>query len=269
MDRSLMERVRRAAHSAGQEREPGTEVDTVESGAIPAVELTTFEYQETRVIDVPAATLESNRIVTGRGQDPITRAYKLLRTRVLQKLLKEGWQTVAVVSPSAGDGKTLTAINLAISIATSRSHTALLVDLDWQQPSVHEHFGYQPEHDVCDYLRGECALSDVLVNPCLPRFCFLPCARPVADSSEHLAGLAGFVRELKGRYRNRIVLFDMPPLLATDDALSFLPFVDCALLVVQESKTRSEDVAESLDLIGPDRLLGSVMNKSQQTLPAY
>jgi Mrp family chromosome partitioning ATPase len=264
-----MERIKRALHVAGQERAPGTALDTTETGALPAVELTTFDYSQTRVLDVAAATFESNRIVTGRGQDPVTRAYKLLRTRVLQKLVKEGWQTVAVVSPAAGDGKTLTAINLGIGIASTRSHTALLVDLDWQQPSIHTHFKHQPEHDVCDYLRGERALSEVLVNPGLPRFCFLPCAQPVADSSEHLASLAAFVRELRGRYRNRIVLFDMPPLLATDDALSFLPFVDCVLLVVQEGKTKSADVAESLELIGPERLLGSVINKSSQTLPAY
>ena len=266
-----MERIRRALHVAGQER-PSTPVDATgggDAGELPSVELTTFEYSQTRVLDVPASALASMRIVTGRGQDEVTRAYKLLRTRVLQKLVKEGWQTVAVVSPSAGDGKTLTAINLGISIANTRSHTALLVDLDWQQPCVHAYFKHRPEHDICDYLRGERTLSEVLVNPGLPRFCFLPCAQPVADSSEHLASLASFVRELKSRYRNRIVLFDMPPLLATDDALSFLPFVDCVLLVVQESKTKADDVAQSLDLIGSERLLGSVINKSRQTLPAY
>jgi Mrp family chromosome partitioning ATPase len=266
-----MERIRKALHVAGQER-PGALVDAsaaADDAALPQVELTTFEYSQTRVIEVPAGTFTAMRVVTGHGQDHVTRAYKLLRTRVLQKLVKENWQTVAVVSPAAGDGKTLTAINLGISIASTRSHTALLVDLDWQQPSVHTYFRHTPEEDICDYLRGERALAEVLVNPGVPRFCFLPCAQPVADSSEHLAGLAAFVRELKGRYRNRIVLFDMPPLLATDDALSFLPFVDCVLLVVQEGKTKADDVARSLDLIGSERLLGSVINKSSQTLPAY
>jgi len=271
MDGSVMERVKRALHVAGQERGTAAQGKTADddTGALPSVELTTFEYSQTHVVDVPASTLAATRVVTGRGQDQVTRAYKLLRTRALQKLVKEGWQTVAVVSPTAGDGKTLTAINLGISIANTRSHTALLVDLDWQQPSVHAYFEHRPERDICDYLRGERALCDVLVNPGLPRFCFLPCAQPVADSSEHLAGLAAFVRELKGRYRNRIVLFDMPPLFATDDALSFLPFVDCVLLVVQEGKTKAEDVAQCLDLIGTERLLGSVINQSSQTLPAY
>src|SRR5215467_766803 len=127
-----MERIRKALHAARQERiaAPAPEAASADDGGLPQVELTTFEYSQTRVIEVPASTFTAMRIVTGHGQDAVTRAYKLLRTRVLQKLVKEGWQTVAVVSPSAGDGKTLTAINLAISIATTRSHTALLVDLD-------------------------------------------------------------------------------------------------------------------------------------------
>jgi protein-tyrosine kinase len=264
-----MERMKKALHFAGQDRLAG--VVGVDAHSIPAAggELASFEYSQTRVVDVRPAVLARTRVVTGGGQDAVTRAYKLLRTQVLQRLVKHDWQTVAVVSPAQGEGKTLTAINLAVSLASTRSHTALLVDLDWRQPSVHEYFDYRPEHDVCDYLRGDQPLGAVLVNPGVARFCFLPCARAVPDSSEHLAGLGSFVHELKGRYRNRIVLFDMPPLLATDDALSFLPLVDCALLVVQESRTKAEDVERCLELIGPDRLLGSVVNKSRQQLPEY
>jgi len=229
-----------------------------------------IEYVQTRVLDVPQDVLERNRISVGRGQDAVTNAYKLLRTQVLQRLVANNWQTLAVVSPAAGEGKTLTAINLAVNLATTRSHTALLVDLDWRRPSVHRYFDYEPAHDVSDYLRGEQPLGAVLVNPGLPRFCFLPCGKPVQDPSEQLGGLGSFVRELKGRYANRIVLFDLPPLLATDDALSVLPLVDCALLVVEENKTTREDVRRSIELIGAERLLGTVINKSwHNKLPSY
>src|SRR5262245_45903748 len=80
-----------------------------------AAEVAAFDYAETRVIEVEPETLVAKRVITGRGQDHITRAYKLLRTQVLQRLARNRWQTIAVVSPSAGDGKTLTAVNLAIS----------------------------------------------------------------------------------------------------------------------------------------------------------
>lgn len=256
---------------AAHERAPETDVaGFAEEGAKRApADSSEIVYTRTQVLPLPRHVFERNRVLTGHDRDPATRAYKVLRTHALQRLAAEDWQTIAIVSPGAGEGKTLTAVNLAISLASAKSHTTLLVDLDWRQPTVHTYFDHRPELDVCDYLRGEQPLEAALVNPGLPRFCFLPCREPVADSSEQLLGLSSFVRELKGRYRNRIVLFDLPPLLATDEALGFLPLVDCALLVVEEGKTRREDVARSLALIGPDRLLGTVMNKSRQTLPRY
>jgi Mrp family chromosome partitioning ATPase len=270
-----MERIKKALQLAAQERGSadvvgfGEPVVEEKPNSNRAEESARFEYVHTRVLDVPHGALVNARVIDGHGQDSFTRSYKLLRTQVLQKLAKEGWQTIAVASPVSGEGKTLTAINLAVSIANAPHHTSLLVDLDWHQPSVHEYFNYRPELDIQDYLRGEQPLSAVLVNPGLPCFCLLPCREPVADSSEQLAALGGLVRELKGRYRNRIVIFDLPPLLATDDALSFLPFVDCVLLVVEEGKTKRDHILRSMELIGEQRLLGAVMNKSRQRLPLY
>ena len=240
------------------------------SERLPSLGLTDITYAQTRVIDVPPDMLERARIVTGRNQDdPVANAYKVLRTQVLQRLVAHDWRTVAVVSPAAGEGKTLTAINLAIHLASTRSHTCLLVDADWRRPSVHRYFGYTPTHDVYDCVRGQCSVEEALINPGLPRFCVLPCREPVPDASEQLAGLSSFVKELAGRYANRIVLFDLPPLLATDDAMSFLPLVDCALLVVEEGRTQRADVVRSIELIGAERLLGTVLNKSSQTPARY
>jgi protein-tyrosine kinase len=275
MDGSGMERVKKPLQLAGHDRPGSSEVLEFADAAADSRDAkrrfgdgAEIEYSQTRVIDAAPAVLERMRIVAGRA-DEIGNAYKLLRTHVLQRLVAKGWQTVAVVSPAAGEGKTLTAINLALALGSTRSHTALLVDLDWRQPSVHTYFGYEPEFDVYDYLRGECGIADALVSPGLSRFCFLPCKRPVADASELLGSLSGFVGELKGRYANRVVLFDLPPLLATDDALSFLPFVDGVLLVVEEGRTKREDVQRSLELIGEDKLLGSVINKSWHKPPKY
>lgn len=240
-------------------------------GADGAAAGATVEYTHTRVVKVAPSVLEAARLVTGRGLDPVTQAYKLLRTQVLQRLAERGWQTIAVVSPSPGEGKTLTAINLSLALATSLQHTTLLVDFDWRRPSVHRHFELQPEHDVTDYLAGKQPLSGVLINPGVPRFCLLPCKGPVGDSSERLASapVQQLVRELKNRYRNRVVLFDLPPVLVADDALSFLPQVDCALVVVQDDRTKRGELLRTLELIGPSRLLGTVMNRARQRLPRY
>jgi Mrp family chromosome partitioning ATPase len=260
-----MERLKKPLQLAGQERALGD--DSLDR--LPTFIEGGIEFTQTRVIDVAPDTLERARVVTAGSPPDVRNAYKVLRTQVLQKLQAHDWQTIAVVSPAAGDGKTLTAINLAIALASTRTHTALLVDLDWHQPSVHRYFDFAPSKDVYDHLRGEAALSEALVSPGIPRFSFLPCREPVADPSEHLGALGGFVKELKQRYANRIVLFDLPPLLAADDALSFLPLVDCALLVVAEGRTKRADVERSLSLIGEGRLLGSVINQSEQRVAAY
>jgi len=259
-----MERFKKPLQLAGHERPADDAIERATQFGEHQIQFT-----QTRVIEVAPATLERTRVVTADAPPDVRSAYKLLRTQVLQKLQARDWQTLAVVSPASGEGKTLTAINLAIAIAATRTHTALLVDLDWRQPSVHRYFDFTPVTDVYDYLRGEAALSEALVSPGVPRFSFLPCRRPVPDAAEHLGALGGFVKELEQRYANRIVLFDLPPLLLADDALSFLPLVDGALLVVEEGRTKRADVERSLALIGEERLLGSVINKSAQRVIAY
>jgi Mrp family chromosome partitioning ATPase len=260
-----MERRKKPLQLAGSERA----VDNDASERLPTFAEERIEFTQTRVVEVAQSTLERTRVVTASAPPEVRSAYQLLRTQVLQRMQARGARTLAVVSPAAGEGKTLTAINLAIAIASTRTHTALLVDLDWHQPSVHRYFDVAPLNDVYDYLRGDAPLSAALVSPGIARFSFLPCREPVADASEYLSSLGTFVKELESRYANRIVLFDLPPLLAADDALSFLPLVDAALLVVEEGRTRRADVVRSLDLIGEKRLLGSVINKSDQRVAAY
>jgi Mrp family chromosome partitioning ATPase len=260
-----MERWKKPLQLAGSERAVADD-----AGEQPS-KLADFglERTQTRIVEIPDATLERTRVVTASAPPEVRGAYKLLRTQVLQRMQARNARTLAVVSPSAGEGKTLTAINLSLAIASTRTHTVLLVDLDWHQPSVHRYFDLVPDSDVYDYLRGDAPLSAALVCPGIPRFAFLPCREPVAEASDCLSSLGAFVKELENRYANRIVLFDLPPLLSTDDALSFLPLVDAALLVVEEGRTKRADVVRSLDLIGEQRLLGSVINKSDLRPAAY
>ena len=237
----------------------------------PRIDSSRLAHSRSRSIEVPRAVLERSRIISGTGQDPATRAYKLLRTRVQQRMQHERWQTLAVVSPAAREGKTLTAINLGVALASSEQRTALLVDCDWRKPSVHTYFDFKPQYDVLTYLDGKAPLSAAIVNPGIPRFCFLPCRAPIPGSSERLGSrkVAAFVDELKKRYPDRTVIFDLPPMLLTDDAMSFLPHVDCVLVVVEDDRTRREEIKKVLQLIRPDRLLGTVLNKSHLELAGY
>jgi protein-tyrosine kinase len=223
-----------------------------------------IEYTRTRKIVLDPRHLARNRVLTGDSDADAVVAFKLLRTQVLQRLTARGWNSVGVVSAHRGEGKTLTAINLAASIARDYNHTALLADFDLGDPSVHKYFGFVPELGLDDYLTGQCELADVLVNPGRERLVMLPVRKPMVDASEVLAspGIAALVGELRTRYADRVIIFDLPPLLDMDEALAFLPYVDALLIVIEERRTTRNDLQYLSHLLSDKPVLGTVLNKS-------
>ncbi len=163
----------------------------------------------------------------------------MLRTRVLQRMRRNGWSTVAVTSTCPGEGKSLTAINVSISLALDVGTSVVLADLDLRKPSIHRHLGICARYGVGDFLRGTVALESVAVCPGIERLAVLTNDRSFARSSEMLTSpqTANLVRRVK-QGEGRIAVFDMPPLLVSDDMLAFAPLVDAVLLVVSQGVTR-------------------------------
>jgi capsular exopolysaccharide synthesis family protein len=181
-------------------------------------------------------------------------------------MASKGWKTLGITSAAAGDGKTLTAVNLAVSIAMDMNQTVLLVDADLRRPGVHKCFGFNPQYGLSDYLKDTCLLDMCLVNPGVERLVILPQARSVAESSEVLAmpRTRALTAELKNRYPDRMVLYDLPPLLVSDDALVLLPSLDASLLVVQEGKNEENEIERALELLSGQNWLGSVLNRCER-----
>ena len=219
-----------------------------------------------RVLSTDPASLQANGVMPPDAAGLIGPAFKMLRTQVLQRLGARGWNTLAVVSPTPDDGKTFTAINLAIAIAGDSNHTALLVDFDLHEPSIHRRFGFEPEFGVEQCLRGEIAVPEALVNPQgYHKLLLLPARGPVSNSSELLGSERArqVVREIKERYADRVVVFDLPPVLGADDALTFAPQVDAALVVVGEEHTRREDLLRCFEILRNIPIVGTVLNGSR------
>lgn len=250
----------------------GTMVPSVQPMA-PAADLsgTGMRYRLTKVIDVPQAVLLEKRLIAGVPGHKNREAYRMLRTRVLQALRNNGWNSVAVTGPASGCGKTLTAINLAISLAAEVSSTVLLVDLDLRSPSVHQYFNYVPEQGLSDYLKTEMPLHQILFSPGIERLVVLPGRETVANSAETLRSprMVALTNELKTRYPDRIVVFDLPPILAADDALAFAPYTDSVLMVAEAGNTRKEDLQKAYDLLKGTPLLGTVLNRSETQSAGY
>jgi capsular exopolysaccharide synthesis family protein len=176
-----------------------------------------------------------------------------------------GWKTLAVTSPGEGNGKTLTAINLAISLAREVNQTILLVDLDLRRPSLGPYFVDGPTRGLSDYLTEGADLEDLLIHPGIERLVILPGNHSFTQSSEMLSSpkMVQLVEELKTRYTDRLTLFDMPPLLAGDDVIAFLPYLDAVMLVIEEGKTTSDELTKAYQLLGEKNIMGTVLNKSE------
>ncbi len=264
-----MERIREALERARGERAKtglgfgGSKGNVHSIMKVPDV-IEKIQYTQTKSIDVPKKLLRENRIVSGFDQGSYTDAFKLLSTQVLQKMRANNWNVLAVTSPGENEGKSLTAINLAISIAKEVDQTVLLVDADLRHPSVDKMFGLKPKVGLSDYLMSDTPLEEMLIHPGIGGFVILPGGKPLQNSSEMLRSpkMVRLVKELKSRYPTRIVIFDLPPLLSAADALAFAPYVDAALLVVEEAKSKTEDITRAAGLLGSTHLIGTVLNKS-------
>lgn len=221
-----------------------------------------IQYTQTRVVPVPSETLSRHKIVAGLRRDQAAGAFRMLRTQVLRRMQHHGWRTLAVVSPAPNDGKTLVTLNLAISISRDKHHTALAVDFDLHCPSVAGCFELMPSVGIDSVLQGQASVADAMFNPGINGLTVLPATGAVEDASELLAShtVSDLVYEFRDRYRERIVVFDLPPVLATDDAIAFMPNVDAVLLVVRDGKHTPEELYRVRELIEPVPVLGAVLN---------
>ncbi|MCP4618179.1 MAG: CpsD/CapB family tyrosine-protein kinase [Bradyrhizobium sp.] len=190
--------------------------------------------------------LEQKRIIAHDDADARSMHFHILRTQILQAMDSHAWQTLAVTSPTRGCQATETAINLAISIARQPDRSVVLVDLDLSEPGVANCLGLKCEAGVAGVLLRSKPLSDALI-PLVAgnyRLSVLPNDARVPNSSEWLASRANaaLLRELKSTFRSSILIFNIAPILPSDDAISILPQMDCALLVTAAGVTRRSEI---------------------------
>lgn len=242
--------------SAGGERSGRSATQSVPSS---------ITYTKTRSLSIPHTVLREHRVMAAHKKGPFVDAYKILRTQVTQRLRENGWNVVGVTSPGYGEGKTLTAVNLAVSLAMETTQTVLLVDSDLQDPTVHQVFGLKDCLGLADYLLDDQPVEDLLLHPGIGRFVLLPGGRAISNSTEILTSpkMVALVEELKHRYPSRVVIFDLPPLLHTADVLAFSPYTDALLMVVEEGRTTGAELQRALSLVKNSRpVLGTVLNKA-------
>ncbi len=220
-------------------------------------------YSRTRSVVVDQEALRRNRILTAH-ESPLADAYKILRTQVLHRLRENGWNVLGITSPRDGEGKTLTAVNLAIALAAEPTLTVLLVDADLRAPRLHLALGVEAKAGLTEFLLDGRPVEELLVYPNLGRLIVLPAGRGTERSADVLTSprMSALAKELKYRYASRVVVFDLPPVLGRADVLAFAPQLDALLLVVEEGKTSEPELQQAVQVLkGSAPILGTVLNK--------
>jgi protein-tyrosine kinase len=172
---------------------------------------------------------------------------------------------IMVSSSNPNEGKTFISINLALSIALEQEKTVLLVDADVLRPSIHRELEFESKQGLLEYLLDEVhSLSDVIYNTNVANLKLIPAGKPHHLTNELLASkkMATLAKELAERYSDRIVIFDCPPILGVTETPVLSSLVGQAVVVVEESKTKLDDVKKAVSQLDEDIALGFVMNKT-------
>ncbi len=258
-----MDRIRDAVTKARKERAAHAPI----AGSAPSLSGARFQPSQNRAAEAFASIacdfdrFGKHRIISNE-QDPVLNAYRVLRTRVLQKMEENNWRTLAVVSPGAGAGKSVTAINLAIAIGSKEGSRATLVDLDFYRPRIAEYLGVKEPPSIVDFFEGTKSLRDITVKPDLADVLLIANERVSRRGAEFLTSPRAdeMIARTVNEYGSRVVIFDMSPLLGCDDSIAFLPKVDCALLVAASGKTRVAEFKEAQRILAQTKLVGTILN---------
>ena len=230
-------------------------------------------YSQSQPVVIDTATVVENRCIGILPDAPELEFYRVLRTHILQRTRGSGSSgtVIMVTSAFAGEGKTLTAINLALTFAKDFKQTALLVDCDLRQQKIHQYLGTRGERGLIDYFLKDVPVNELIVWPQIEKLTLISGGKPFYESSELLGSpkMKELVAEMKGRYPDRYVFFDAPPILVGADTLAIAPLVDWILVVVQSGATQIKDVNRALELLPRDKILGLVLNRQSEKVNGY
>jgi capsular exopolysaccharide synthesis family protein len=260
-----MDRITKAIELASQKMAEGQQLDSA------AADLRETIFSDVLHYDISRQYLKEQKVIAGFLEDPVADSYRLLRTRILQRMRQNNWTTLGVTSPNPGAGKSLTALNLSIAIALEPNYSALLVDADLRRPTIHRFLGIKPEHGLGEYLSSDISIDQLLLNFGIEDLAVLPCPEHLSGSSELLTTpkMVSFVDELKARYPSQVMVFDLPPVLVGDDVVAFSSHLDAVLVVVEDGVTQAPELARTVELLEGTSVIGCILNKSEDADQSY
>ena len=226
-----------------------------------------------RHVDLNLNHLSNKGYVTPTNvSTPLSYTFRSIKRPLLNNVQKKGATVVdnanliMVTSSLSGEGKTYTAINLALSMAMERDTKVLLVDADISKPSHHEIFGIDIEYGLTDYLTGKVTdVSKIINKTDIPSLSLMFAGGTTSHTIELMASqsMTSFVSELSSRYEDRVIVFDSAPLLLPTEASVLASLMGQVIVVVEAEYTAQENVKRSVDMLN-NRIVLLVLNKTRQ-----
>jgi len=189
--------------------------------------------------------------------------FKKLRSQIIRKTRGEKIRNKLLVTSSIpGEGKTFTAINLAITLARWQDLSVILVDTDLRNPQLHKLLSIEYEYGLAHYLRGEVPLEKVLLKVGVGSLCIIPAGEQMSDPLDLLTGkrMRMLVDELSDSHPDRYVLLDTPPVLPFADIRTLAELVDSFIYVCREGYSDMKQIAQGLEVVNEFDVLGIVCN---------
>jgi exopolysaccharide/PEP-CTERM locus tyrosine autokinase len=199
--------------------------------------------------------------------------YRMLRRHLVNRAKKNGSRVFLITSAVHGEGKTLTSINLALSIATGLNDTVLLIDADLRKPNISNLCGLEKDTiGLAEYLAQGNDLGDYIIKTQIPKFNIIPSGKPPDNPSELIssAKMANLIKEVKNRYNNRYIILDSPPLIPIVDSTVIASLVDSVIIVIRSSATPRRWVNECINKIeDKEKIQGIIMNECSYGVLRY
>lgn len=225
-------------------------------------------------LDIPLQQLSNEGFVSvGEQRALINEEYRAIKRKLLNNAFGPLASTlrnsniIMVTSSSPSEGKTFTAVNLALSIALEQDKTVLLVDADVLRPKVMTTLKLQQQEGLMEFLLGEKQnVAEVMYRTNLDKLRIIPAGKSHHLSTELLASekMREAVEEFANRYTDRVVIVDTPPLLGINETSVLANLAGQAVMVVEEGKARMRDIRMATELFDPQMAVGFVVNKSLQ-----
>lgn len=268
----MVERLREAIEKARQRRDGAVPAQTGAAAPEPPEARPPAQILDALPELLPdPGHLRRHRIVSLDRSDPAHVAFDMLRTRLLKVCRDNGWKRIGITSPGKGNGKTTICVNLAFSLARQAGLRVLLLDLDLRHPSVATVLGAPASISMGDFLSGAAPVGDVFRRVDADLVVALGSGK-VRDSAELLQSADAVQRldEAIEALRPDIVLYDLPPVLAGDDMIGFLPNLDALMMIVAAGQTKPAELEEAERLIGgATNFLGVTLNRFGDSTSEY